>query len=174
MTASNMNRVTRASLIAALSYYSLPDLPAKDDGDDVWIRALALVTKYDGNDYFVCVEKNWKTMDNRVIKDFGAVGAICEYKAIYPFIFLDAKYMPTNLDKTKECRIAFLKSVNPTRSYDGLGIKELNKLIIGCAIRTQLIQEKNNKYYEQYYDNYNENGVEEEVGGSEDEAESEL
>lgn len=165
--ASKLNKRTRESLLAALSYYSLPDIPEPDNGTDVWIRALALVTKYDGCDYFVCVEKKWDTLTNRVVKDFGVGGAIREYKEIYPFIYLESGYMPNRLDKTKESRINYLATIDRTRSFDGLSIKELDNLIIGYAIKAQLNAEKANKYYKQYYDDYEENGVEGEIGGHE-------
>ena len=165
---SDMSKVTRMSLINALSHYSLPNIPDIDNGEDVWIRALALVTKYDGRDYFVCVEKDWQTFDNKVIKDFGATSAICKYKAIYPFVYLESRYMPNNLDKTKESRIAYLSRLDPSRDFTNLNIKELNKLILCYAVKAQLFNEKTNKYYERYYDEGSD-GVEEDAGGDEGE-----
>lgn len=139
---------TRASLIKALSYCSLRDLPELDRGDDVWIKALALVTKTDGSNCYVAIEKDPKTLKNRVKKDFGYTGAIVEYNEFYPYLYLSQEYMPKFNDKTKEARVKYLTSINPNISWSQYSLKELNDTILGMAIESQLNHIKSNFNYE--------------------------
>lgn len=157
-----MNKKTRESLIKALSYYSLRDLPEEDKGEDVWIKALALVTKYDGNDYFIGLEKDPTTLSNKIKNDFGPSSAIVRYKAIYPYLYLSAEYMPKSGMKKDE-KVAYLSRFYPYMNFDGKTVKELDNLIIGTAIKLQLEQVKNDNYHIEV-DN-GEYGVEEETGG---------
>lgn len=141
-----MNKKTRESLIKALSYYSLRELPEEDNGEDIWIKALALVTKYDGNDYFVGLEKDPITLTNRVKADFGPSSAIVKYKSIHPYLYLSAEYMPKG-DMKKDEKIEYLKRQFPLLSFEKKTVKELDALIIGSAIKLQLVQVTMDKYY---------------------------
>lgn len=159
-----MNSKTRESLIKALSHYSLRELPEEDNGEDVWIKALALVTKYDGNDYFVGLEKDPITLTNRVKADFGPSSTIVKYKAIYPYLYLSAEYMPKS-DMKKDEKIDYLKRQFPLLSFEKKTVKELDALIIGSAIKLQLAQATMDKYYNDIDDE--QGGFEEEVRGDE-------
>lgn len=167
-----MKSRTRASLIKALSYCSLRELPEPDSGEDVWIKALALVTKTDGRDYFIAIEKDPTTLVNRVKKDFGDTGAIAEYKTIYPYLYLSSEYMPKFHDKTKESRIKYLADVNPDVDWSKYSLKELNDAVLGLAIKAQLNHIKSNFNYTNIEDDRQEY-IEAEAGGYESEAESE-
>lgn len=163
-----MRSKTRASLIKALSYCSLRELPKLDNGEDVWIKALALVTKTDGCDYFVALEKDAKTLVNRVKKDFGGTGAIVEYKETYPYLYLSSEYMPKFHDKTKETRVKYLTGVNPEINWSKYSLKELNDAVLGLAIKAQLSHIKSNFNYTSIEDDGQEN-IETEAGGDESE-----
>lgn len=165
-----MNKKTRESLLKALSYCSLRELPEEDKGEDIWIKALALVTKYDGNDYFVNLEKDPITLTNRVKVDFGPSSAIVKYKAIYPYLYLSAEYMPKGNMKKDE-KVAYLSKFFPNMDFTGKTVKELDNLIIGTAIKLQLTQTAIDKYYDE--DECDQRGFEEEVRGDEGEVEGE-
>lgn len=167
-----MKSNTRVSLINALSYCSLRELPEADNGEDVWIKALALVTKTNGCDYFVAIEKDPKTLANRVKKDFGDTGAIVEYKAIYPYLYLSSEYMPKLLDKTKEARVKYLTEMYPEGNWAKYSLKELNDIVLGTAIKAQLDHIKSNFYYTSIEDGRQEY-IETETGGDEGEVEGE-
>lgn len=168
-----MNKKTRESLLRALSYCSLRELPEVDKGEDFWIKALALVAKSDGNDYFVNVEKDIKTLSNRVTKDFGATGVIVKYKEIYPYLYLSSDYMPTFPDRTKAARVEYLKKMYPFEKFDGLSLKELNDKVLSTAITLQLNSIKSNNFYSDIeYDR--QEYTEAEAGGDEGEVESKL
>jgi hypothetical protein len=143
-----MKSRTRESLLKALSYCSLRELPELDNGEDVWIKALALVTKNNGRDYFVAIEKDPKSLLNRVKKDFGDTGTIVEYKGIYPYLYLSSEYMPKFHDKTKDARVKYLASIKPNISWTQYSLKELNDAILGMAIESQLNHIKSNFNYE--------------------------
>ncbi|MEE1082183.1 MAG: hypothetical protein UH850_00355 [Paludibacteraceae bacterium] len=167
-----MRSKTRASLIKALSYCSLRELPEVDSGEDVWIKALALVTKTDGRDYFIAIEKDPKTIANRVKKDFGDTGAIVVYKSIHPYLYLSSEYMPKFHDKTKETRIKYLTDVNPEIDWSKYSLKELNDAVLGVAIKAQLNHIKSNFNYTSIEDDRQEY-IEAEAGGDEGEVEVE-
>lgn len=143
-----MRTKTRESLIKALSYCSLRELPKLDSGEDVWIKALALVTKTDGNRCYVAIEKDPKTLKNRVKKDFGGTGAIVKYDEVYPYLYLSQEYMPKFHDKTKEARVKYLASIKPNVSWSQYSLKDLNDAILGIAIESQLAHIKSNFNYE--------------------------
>lgn len=136
-----MKKKLEESLIDALSFCSLRELPPQDDGEHIWIKAIAKVRKVDNCLYYVVVEKNFE-LNNRVVKDFGEIGAIAEFIEYYPFMYLDADYIP-QFDK-KEQKIDFLikHTNNAIEYYKSLRNKELDKYIIGYAIELQ----KNKKY----------------------------
>lgn len=163
-----MKSKTRASLIKALSYCSLRELPSKENGEDVWIKALALVTKTDGCDYFIAIEKDPKTLSNRVKKDFGETGSIAEYKGIYPYLYLSSEYMPKFHDKTKDSRIEYLTGIQPNANWAKCSLKELNDAVLGFAIQSQLNHIKSNFNYTITEDDGQEY-IETETGGDEGE-----
>lgn len=167
-----MKSSTRASLINALSYCSLRDLPEVDRGEDVWIKALALVTKTDGSRCYVAIEKDPKTLKNRVKKDFGGTGAIVEYNEFYPYLYLSQEYMPKFNDKTKDARVKYLTSIRPNISWSQYSLKDLNDTILGIAIESQLNHIKSNFNYEFIEDDRQEY-TEAEAGGNEGEVEDE-
>lgn len=169
---SEFNKKTRESLLKALSYYSLRELPPEDTGEDVWIKALALATKYDGNDYFVGIEKDPLTLANRVKKDFGPTSAIVRIKSIYPYLYLSAEYMPRS-GMNKDAKVEYLTKFGIKEDLTKKTVKELDNLIIGTAIKLQLMQ---NNFSDNYISDITEDeqdGIEEEIGGNEGETQDE-
>lgn len=163
-----MKSNTRASLIKALSYCSLRELPDLDRGEDVWIKALALVTKTDGSHCYVAVEKDPKTLKNRVKKDFGGTGAIVEYNGFHPYLYLSQEYMPKFPDKTKDTRVKYLANIRPDISWNQYSLKDLNDTILGIAIEAQLNHIKFNFNYE-FIEDDRQKCTEAEAGGDEGE-----
>lgn len=163
-----MRNKTRESLIKALSYCSLRELPKLDSGEDVWIKALALVTKTDGSHCYVAIDKDPKTLKNRVKKDFGGTGAIVKYEEVYPYLYLSQEYMPKFHDKTKEARVKYLASIKPNVSWNQYSLKDLNDAILWIAIESQLANIKSNFNYEFIEDDRQEH-TKTEAGGDEGE-----
>lgn len=137
-----MKKRLEESLIDALSFCSLRDLPDVENGTDIWIRALAKVAKADGSYAYVYVEKVADTLENRVKKDFGSVSSIMRYIEYYPFSYLDSLYMPVFEGETKEERVKYLSKVRRDKDFSGMTLKELNREVIKVAIMSQLTEEK--------------------------------
>lgn len=139
-----MGRKTEESLIDALSYCSLRDLPEVEDGENVWIRAIAKIVKSDGVEYYAYVEKD-KNLENRIVKDFGSMSSIVKVLEYYPFSYLRAEFMPEFKTKKKEERIAYLTRFKTTKDYSVMTLKELNDEVLKGAIEMQMAHEKRNE-----------------------------
>lgn len=129
--------ILRESLIDALSWASLRELPEKDNGENIWIRALALVSKRDGSKAYVALVKG-KDGEDRIIRDFGSVSMIVKIEEIYAFEYLDSSYIPTFDSKKKEDKIKWLSMQRPEVNYEEMSAKELNKAILHVAMQNQL------------------------------------
>lgn len=129
--------ILRESLIDALSWASLRELPEKDNGENIWIRALALVSKRDGSKAYVALVKG-KDGEDRIIRDFGSVSIIVKIEEIYAFEYLDSSYLPTFDSKKKEDKIKWLSMQRPEVNYEEMSSKELNKAILHVAMQNQL------------------------------------
>lgn len=129
--------ILRESLIDALSWASLRELPEKDNGENIWIRALALVSKRDGSKAYVALVKG-KNGEDRIIRDFGSVSMIVKIEEVYAFEYLDSSYLPTFDSKKKEDKIKWLSMQRPEVNYEEMSSKELNKAILHVAMQNQL------------------------------------
>lgn len=146
-----MGKKTEESLIDALSYCDLRDLPDVEDGENVWIRAIAKIVKSDGLEYYAYVEKG-QNLENRIIKDFGSMSSIVKVSAYYPFSYLKADYMPEFKTKKKEERIAYLTRFKVNKDYSNMTLKELNDEVLKGAIEMQLAKEKRNSKNTESYE----------------------
>ena len=129
--------IFRESLINALSWASLREIPEKDNGEHIWIRALALVSKRDGSKAYVAIAKGKKGED-RIIKDFGSISQIVKVEEVYPYSYLDDSYLPTFETKTRQERLNWLSMQRPEEDFSELTMKELNKAILYVAMQNQL------------------------------------
>lgn len=142
-----MKNKSEESLLDALQYCSLRKLPEVEDGENVWIRAIAKIAKADGQMYYAYVEKDDK-MQNKIVKDFGPISALVRVVEYYPFSYLKPAFMPKFKGKSKEGkeeRIAYLTRYDKDLNLDGLSVKELDKMIMLGAIKKQMEQEKRNE-----------------------------
>lgn len=136
-----MKNKSEESLLDALQYCSLRVLPDVEDGENVWIRAIAKIAKADGQMYYAYVEKDDK-LQNKIIKDFGPISALVRVIEYYPFSYLKPAFMPKFKGNKKEERIAYLTRYNKDLDYSHYSVKELDKLIMLGAIKKQMEQEK--------------------------------
>lgn len=126
------------SLMDALQYCSLRSLPEVEDGESVWVQALAKVAKRDGTFSYVLVEKNSKDGSNKIIKDFGSVSIIADFLEFYPITYLLPEFVPEFDSNRKEPRNNYLRKNRGDEDYSEYTVKELNKLIVCTAIQMQL------------------------------------
>lgn len=129
--------VLRESLINALSWASLRELPPKDNGENIWIKALALVSKRDGSKAYVALMKG-KNGEDRLIKDFGTVSQVVKIEEVYAYSYLDSSYLPQFDSKKREDKVKWLSLQRPDVDYESMTSKELNKAILHVAIQNQL------------------------------------
>ena len=128
------------SLLECLSWCSVRQLPEAWDNKNVYIKAIGKVMKADGSISYVAIQKD-DNGDDRFIKDFGSVSMIRQVLGVYPYLFLDAVFMPTFKGNSKNEKMAYLKSVNKDKDYSSMNGKELDKAILGIAIQKHLKSE---------------------------------
>lgn len=121
--------IKEKSLLQALTYSQVKNLPDVDDNSNVWIKAIALVKKYDGSENYVCVEKDTTTLEPRIVKDFGNVSMIISISEFYPYSFLNTNEVPIFKTQKKDERIAYLSQINPDVDYSKYTKKELESEI---------------------------------------------
>lgn len=137
-----MGKKTEESLIDALSYCGLRDLPEPWDKENIWVKALVRLVKSDGIEYYALVEKNGNGEDC-IKKVFGGVASIVKILEYYPFSYLKAEFMPYFEDKKdKKARVEYLLKNNRAGDFSKYTLKELNREIVNGAIRRQLASEK--------------------------------
>lgn len=124
------------SLVEALSYCHLSELPPEDNNEFIWAKSLALVGKSDGSFSYVLMVKD-RNGGNKIIKDFGTISAIVEVKRIYPIVVLDERFIPVFDGRGKEERLSWLRR-RGVKDIEGLTTKELDKMIINEATQDAL------------------------------------
>ena len=133
--------IERESLVSALAYCSLRDLPEIDKGEEVWIYAVAKVEKSDGSSSYVLVEKD-DNGENRFLKDFGSISSIRKIVSYHPYVFLKAAYLPKFKTEKKEERIEYLnRMLGSERNFTTMPKKELDTIILNLAIKNQKSKE---------------------------------
>ena len=137
-----MKTVKEKSLLQALAYCNLRSLPAVEDKEHFWLRALALVKKIDGSENYVYVEKDLATLKPKMIKDFGNIAMIHEFVEYYPYSYLKSQFMPVFKTQKKDERISYLTAYDKSLDYSGYTLKELDKEVMRRAAKKQLEVEK--------------------------------
>ena len=132
------------SLVSALSWAGLTELPPKDTKENVYVRALALVAKTDGTESYVALVKD-RTGEDKIVTDFGSIYPIAKVKEVYPYNFLDARFIPSDILNNKEDMIAWLK-VNAKHTspeeIEKMAKNKLKKMVIAIASARQIESEK--------------------------------
>lgn len=93
METSKYDKNLTMSLSSALEKVALHDLPPIDAGESIYTQAVGLVMKRDGSKNFALIRKNIKGEDE-VYADFGHVCTISAVLEVYPYEFLDERFMP--------------------------------------------------------------------------------
>lgn len=125
------------SLLECLAWCSVRQLPAEWDKKNVYIKAIAKVMKSDGSISYVALKKD-KNGNDKIMADFGSISIIRQIISVYPYLYLDAMYMPTFKGNSKQDKIAYLTTHNNAVDYSEMSTKELDKAIINVAIQKQI------------------------------------
>ena len=132
-----MEKIKEKTLVDALSYCDLRELPKEWDKETVYIRAIALVSKTDGSYNYAVVKKGDGGKDN-VEKDFGNISAIRAIEKVYPFRFLATNFVPTFKTKSKDERLNWLGKFGDEKDYSSMTLKELDKEVLSAAMQRAL------------------------------------
>lgn len=137
--------IDKKSLLDALSWCGVHELPEEYNGKEVYIKAISLVSKRDGSKSYVAVVKDYETGNDRIVKDFGSTSMIAKIDKTYPYLYLNSSFLPTFQAKDKDNRIKWLKrksyGFKTKKDYDSMSMKELNMEIVLMAIKDQLESE---------------------------------
>lgn len=132
------------TLVEALNYCMVRELPPADDKKSYWIKAIALVSKNDGSENYAIASIDVNTLEPKLVKDFGSIALIREVKEYYPYDFLKENFMPPIELKTKEKIIEYLKKVRYYRDeHEDMSLKELKKELVKRACTLQINSENN-------------------------------
>ncbi len=132
-----MDKIKEKSLIDCLSHLNLKDLPKEWDNENVYILAVGLVSKRDGSSNYVALKKD-KDGNDKIAKDFGNIALLNKIEKVYPYRYLDERYVPTFKTKTKEERIEWLKQMGSKDDLSELSVKELNKKVLNMSMQIAL------------------------------------
>lgn len=138
-----MENIKEKSLIICLAALDLRDLPNEWDKENVWILAVGLVSKIDGSFSYAALRKD-EDGNARVVKDFGNVCAIRMIEKVYPYKYLDARFMPIFKTRAKDERIAWLERMGENGNFSEMSAKELDRKVLNVVIQQVLnIENKN-------------------------------
>lgn len=128
-----------ASLIDALGYAAVRELPEEWNGEEIWLFAIGLTSRMNGKNAFVALER---TNDGgiRIVKDFSPeLSSIYKIEKIYPYMYLDSGQIPVFKDeKSKDEKIAWLSHYDKATDYSSMSLKELKKAVINMAAQLVL------------------------------------
>lgn len=142
-----MRKKEQESLIDALSYCSLRELPQADDGEGYWLEALAKVAKRDGTHSYVYVERDIDTLEPTIRKDFGTISGIAFVEEYYPYEYLREEFK-TKL-ANKEAKVEYLSKIDKdnAKTYAKMSVKKLDDEITRRDIMTQKEIDNKITYY---------------------------
>ena len=133
------------TLVEALSFCGVRELPEEFKGKEVWIKAIGLVSKVDGSQSYVYLERGELGASN-IKKDFGTLSPIVKIDKIYPYLYLSEDEVPKFSKENKGEKASWLIA----RGYneEELSTKtpqQINKLVIDECVKAALNKDKMNK-----------------------------
>lgn len=142
-----MRKNEQETLIDALAYCSLRDIPAADDGSGYWLEAIAKVAKRDGTKSYVYAVRNKTNLDIEIKVDFGTVSGIAFVVEYYPFEFLREEFLPKLANKDE--RVKYLSNGDQSleKSYSKMSVKALDDEIIKKGIQAQVEFDSKKVFY---------------------------
>ena len=126
------------TLVEALSFCGVRELPEELKGKEVWIKAIGLVSKVDGSQSYVYLERG-ELGASLVKKDFGTISPIAKIDKIYPYLYLSEDEVPKFSKEDKGEKTSWLIA----RGYkeEELSTKtsqQINKLVIDECVDAAL------------------------------------
>lgn len=140
-----IKNIKERTLVEALSFCGVRELPEEFKGKEVWIKAIGLVSKVDGSQSYVYLERG-KLGASNIKKDFGTLSPIVKIDKIYPYLYLSEDEVPKFSKENKGEKTSWLVA----RGYneEELSTKtpqQINKLVIDECVKAALNKDKMNK-----------------------------
>ena len=140
-----IKNIKERTLVEALSFCGVRELPEEFKGKEVWIKAIGLVSKVDGGQSYVYLERGELGASN-IKKDFGTLSPIVKIDKIYPYLYLSEDEVPKFSKENKGEKTSWLVA----RGYneEELSTKtpqQINKLVIDECVKAALNKDKMNK-----------------------------
>lgn len=130
------------TLVDALSFCGVKELPEELKGKEVWIKAIALVTKRDGGQSYVAVERD-SDGGKKIVRDFGSLSPVAKIEKLYPYMYLSENDVPKFAKDAKDEKIAWLEERDYKKEeLEGLTPKGLDKIIINECVKVALNRNK--------------------------------
>lgn len=120
----------RETLVQALGFAQISELPPEDNGGALWMKAIAVVTKKDGTRaYCILYRTDFDTYMYKAV--FGTCSPLHKVIKIYPYEVVMDLPVPKFAPKDKNSRIGFIKKNRPDESYnfEEMTIKDLDDVI---------------------------------------------
>ena len=126
------------TLVEALSFCGVRELPEEHKGKTVWIKAIGLVSKVDGSQSYVYLERG-ELGASSVKKDFGTLSPIAKIDKIYPYLYLSEDEVPKFSKEDKGEKNSWLIA----RGYKEEELstrtpQQINKLVIDECVKDAL------------------------------------
>jgi len=124
------NTTFRKTLVEALGFAQIGELPPEDNGGALWMKAIAIVTKKDGTRaYCILYRTDFETYMYKAV--FGTCSPVHKVIKIYPYEVVTDLPVPKFAPKDKNSRIVFIKKNRPDDNYDfnEMKIEELDSVI---------------------------------------------
>ena len=140
-----IKNIKERTLVEAISFCGVRELPEEFKGKEVWIKAIGLVSKVDGSQSYVYLERGELGASN-IKKDFGTLSPIVKIDKIYPYLYLSEDEVPKFSKENKGEKTSWLVA----RGYneEELSTKtpqQINKLVIDECVKAALNKDKMNK-----------------------------
>ena len=140
-----IKNIKERTLVEALSFCGVRELPEELKGKEVWIKAIGLVSKVDGSQSYVYLERGELGASN-IKKDFRTLSPIVKIDKIYPYLYLSEDEVPKFSKEDKGEKTSWLIA----RGYneEELSTKtpqQINKLVIDECVKAALNKDKTTK-----------------------------
>lgn len=149
----NLKNKEDESLLEMLMFARVSKLPEllNDSEGKVWVRAIVKILRKSGYyDYAVAYHDYFSWNEVTVTKELAGMGIACEVAGIYPFEYLQDRYLPTV--KSKVDIVNYLASVthDDVEHLSNMPNEQLKKVLYNTCIKEQIHRSKEVEEMKQY------------------------
>lgn len=149
----NLKNKEEESLLEMLMFARVPKLPEPNDDSNgkIWVKAIVKILRKSGySDYTVAYHDFFSWKEVTVIKELAGLGAACEVEGIYPFEFLQDRYIPTV--NSKADIVNYLASVthDDEEHLSNMPNEQLKKVLYNACIKEQIHRKKEDEEMKQF------------------------